>query len=484
MLKSVWARFGKAKPAGESGAASVVSTHGWLLLAIGLGTTLAPLNSTMIAVALPQIQQDLDVSVAQTSWLVTIYLVAMAVGQPIGGRLGDLCGRRTVYLAGLAWFGLASAACAFAPNIGLLIFFRTQQGLAGALTFPNGAAIVREAIPAGQRGSAYGIVGMATASAAAIGPPLGGVLVFNFGWQAIFWANVPIIGIALALNNRLLARHRSVSQDRPPFDKVGALLFAVSLSALIIIPAMLRSNRIALAALAGVVTLVVGVAFVLWELRSKFPVVDVRLFGRVEFAASCASIALGNFAMYTTLLALPLYMDRLRGDNEQVIGLTLMAMSALAALWGPIGGRISDSRGRWLPAVFGAVTFFAGMCLLTGAVSSDQLWLIVIALAIVGLGLGIQGAPVQTAAVEAVPMAKTGSAAGMFSTSRYIGSVVGTTILAIVFANNPGPGDSGTFVALFAGLSMATFAAIFVNTRVAPRKPQVQVLDQRTPTQS
>jgi EmrB/QacA subfamily drug resistance transporter len=477
MLRTARARFGTTKPSEASEAAGAVSTHGWLLLAIGIGTTLAPLNSTMIAVALPQIQQEFDVSVAQTSWLITIYLVAMAVGQPIGGRLGDLFGRRTVYLAGLVWFGIASAACAFAPNLGLLIFFRTQQALAGALTFPNGAAIVRETIPAEKRGSAFGIIGMSTASAAAIGPPLGGVLVHNFGWQAIFWANVPIIAIALALNYRLLARPGTTMQKRPPFDKTGTALFAISLSALIMIPAMLRSDRAALAAGAGALALLVGLAFVIWELRSGFPVVDVRLFARPEFAASCASIALANFAMYTTLLALPLYMDRVRGDNEQVVGLTLMAMSALAAIWGPIGGRISDSRSRWLPAVFGAAAFFVGMCVLTGAVNSDQLWLIAIALGVVGLGLGIEGAPVQTAAVEAVPMAKTGSAAGIFSTSRYIGSVVGTTILAIMFANNPGPGDSGTFVALFAGLSVAAFAGILVNSRVAPRKPQVRVLE-------
>src|SRR6187200_2998081 len=165
----------------------------WLLPAVAIGTTLAPLNSTMIAVALPEIQRAFDVSVTATAWLVTLYLVAMAVGQPIGGRLGDLYGRRRVYLFGLIWFGIASAGCAFAPSLPVLILFRTQQGLAGALSFPNGAAMIREAVPAERRGSAFGTVSLATGIAAASGPPLGGLLTHAFGWEAIFWANVPVI---------------------------------------------------------------------------------------------------------------------------------------------------------------------------------------------------------------------------------------------------------------------------------------------------
>ena len=142
----------------------------WLLPAIAIGTTLAPLNSTMIAVALPDIQRAFGVSVTATASLVTIYLVAMAVGQPIGGRLGDLYGSRRVYLLGLAWFAVASAGCAFAPSLPWLIAFRTQQALAGALSFPNGTAMVREAVPEERRGGAFGVVSLATGLAAASGP--------------------------------------------------------------------------------------------------------------------------------------------------------------------------------------------------------------------------------------------------------------------------------------------------------------------------
>ena len=147
----------------------------------------------MIAVALPDIQRAFSVSVTATASLVTLYLVAMAVGQPIGGRLGDIYGRQRVYLLGLSWFAVASAGCAFAPSLPWLILFRTQQAIAGAMSFPNGTAMVREGMPEERRGSAFGTVSLATGLAAASGPPIGGALVHAFGWSSIFWANVPVV---------------------------------------------------------------------------------------------------------------------------------------------------------------------------------------------------------------------------------------------------------------------------------------------------
>lgn len=446
-----------------------VDASRWLLPAIAIGTTLAPLNSTMIAVALPDIQRAFNVSVTATAALVTLYLVAMAVGQPIGGRLGDLYGRRRVYLIGLIWFAIASAGCAFAPNLPLLILFRTQQALAGALSFPNGAAMIREAVPEERRGSAFGVVAMAAGLAAASGPPLGGALVHAFGWPAIFWANVPVVAAALLLGWQSLPRRQMEHASRPPFDLPGSGLFAASLGALILIPTLVKLGQPLLALAAGAAGAAIALAFVRWELRTTAPVVDVRLFARPHFAAACASIALSNLVMYTTLLALPLYLEDVRGHGVQVSGLILVALSAFAALWGPIGGRWTDSRGKWVPAVIGAVVLLIGTILLTAGVRAPELAPIVVALAVMGLGLGVSGAPVQTAAIEAVPSARTGSAAGLFSTARYLGSVTGSTVLATLFVQHPVAGQATPFVALFAGLSVVALLGIIANARIADR---------------
>jgi MFS family permease len=214
---------------------------------------------------------------------------------------------------------------------------------------------------------------------------------------------------------------------------------------------------------------VFAIGFVRWELRTPAPVVDVRLFARSHFAAACASIGLSNLVMYTTLLASPLYLAGARGLGVQVAGAILVALSAFAALWGPVGGRWTDKRGRWLPAVAGAVILLAGTLMLAAAVTRPGLGFLVAALATMGLGLGMSAAPVQTAAVEAVPARETGSAAGIFSTARYLGSVTGSTILAVAFVEPPLPGQADRFVLLFAGLSVAALVGIMANARVAER---------------
>jgi EmrB/QacA subfamily drug resistance transporter len=442
-----------------------------LLLTVAVGTTLAPLNSTMIAVALPDIQGAFGVSVAATAWLVTLYLVAMAVGQPIGGRLGDLYGRRRIYLLGLAWFAIASAGCAFAGNLPMLIIFRTQQALAGALTFPNGAALIREGIPAERRGSAFGTIGMAASVAAASGPPIGGLLVHQFGWAAIFWANVPVVLMSILLGLRSLPHPDPESRPsaRAGFDLAGSGLLAASLGTLILVPTTVRLDLPLLGVACGLIGVLIGGAFVAWELRTPAPVVDVRVFRRIEFAAACASVGLTNLVMYTTLLALPLYLEQVRGHDTRVTGLTLAAMSALAALAGPIGGRWADVRGRILPALSGGAAVCAGAGGLAVAVGFVPLWPVILALVVMGAGLGISGAPVQAAAVESVAAGKAGSASGVFSTSRYLGSVIGSTALAIVFATRPDSGQSGRFIGLFAVLALIAVGTIAVNAQLGHR---------------
>ena len=211
--------------------------------------------------------------------------------------------------------------------------------------------MVREAVPEARRGSAFGLVSLATGLAAASGPPLGGVLVYAFGWSAIFWANVPVVGAALILGWRSLPHSSVRPERRPPFDLPGTGLLAASLAAVIVIPTLLKLGQPMLAATAAVAGVALGIGFVRWELGAAAPVVDVHFFTRPHFAAACASIGLSNLVMYTTLLALPLYLEDVRGHEVQVSGMILVALSAFAALWGPIGGRWTDSRGRWLPAV-------------------------------------------------------------------------------------------------------------------------------------
>jgi DHA2 family methylenomycin A resistance protein-like MFS transporter len=444
------------------------------LLAVAIGSTFAPLNSTMIAVAIPDIQDAFGVSVSDTAWLVTLYLVAMAAGQPVGGALGDQLGRRRVYLFGLAWFALASIGCALSPNLPVLILFRIQQALAGALSFPNGAAMIRESVPRDRQGSGFGLIGLSTGSAAALGPPLGGFLVDRFGWASVFWVNVPLAIVALALGWRALPRHMTTRRRRS-FDAGGTGLLTLALGTVIFVPTLLKSQGPAVAVAAILVAAVIGIAFVRHELTVAHPVVNTGLFKHREFVAACSSNALANLVMYTALLALPQYLEDVLDHSLRDVGLVLMALSACSALLGPLGGRWADRSGRWMPAVVAGCALLLGAALLALGVEAQSLWLMVPGLALTGVGIGIGGAALMSAATGSVPIEEAGSASGVFSTSRYLGSIAGASVLAAMFAGEITATDQSRFTLLFAMLVVAAAAALYANTKIGDRTVVQQV---------
>jgi len=202
----------------------------FILLTVTLGIVLAPLNSTMIAVALPDVMKDFGVGIASAGWLVTAYLIAMASLQPIAGKLGDRWGRRRLILGGLGVFGFVSVAAALSPSLAYLLVFRVLQAVCGALIVPNGIALLREILPEHRRGAGFGLMGAGIAIAAASGPPLGGVLVEVAGWRAIFYVNLILVLPSLLIGWRSLP-NLPIPDSRRVFDSIGAVLLPVLLVA-------------------------------------------------------------------------------------------------------------------------------------------------------------------------------------------------------------------------------------------------------------
>ena len=186
----------EAEPTGTARAgAPTVTVRGerLILLTVMLGVFLAPLNSTMIAVALPDIMLDFGVGISRAGWLITAYLIAMASLQPLAGKLGDSFGHRTMVLSGLSVFGLVSVGASLAPSLPVLLVFRVFQAVSAALIVPNCFALLREILSADRRGAGFGLMGSGIAVAAALGPPLGGILVKAGGWSAIFYVNLLVV---------------------------------------------------------------------------------------------------------------------------------------------------------------------------------------------------------------------------------------------------------------------------------------------------
>lgn len=387
------------------------SAEGQLVAAIALVMMLAPLNSTMIAIALPSIADTFGVGISSASVLVPTYLFIMAVLQPIAGGLGDRVSRRRLILASLVGFGLASAGAALSFNMPMLIGFRLAQALAGALAFPNGVALLREAIPGERRGLMSGTVGSAASFAAAIGPVIGGVLVQTWGWQAVFLTNVPFIAAALALGTFAIPQTQSTVTAKRKGDEGG-----------------LRSN-----------------------------ILDLRTFVAVN-----ATVALSNLAMYVTLLAVPILLTHKLNWSASQVGFTLAGLSVMSLVCAPVGGRWADTMGRRMPVVLGLSALTIG-CMMVSIAQARLLPMLIAGLMLMGAGLGIAGAGMQTAAIEAVSRQMAGTAAGLFSTSRYIGSIIGSTVWTVLIS-----AEKEQFNVVFAMVLAAAILALVASVVMQP----------------
>ena len=337
---------------------------------------LIPLNSTMIAVGLPAVADDLDVGRSSAALLVTAYLVAMLVCQPVGGRLGDRHGNRRVLGIGIAGFALASLAATAAPTFPALLVGRCAQALFGAALIPNAQALLRATVAAERRGRTFGLVGTGIGAGAAIGPVLGGVLADGVGWRGIFAVNLPLCVIALVLLSRTAAVTPAAapSEERPR-----------------------------------------GVAFGLLSLGS--------------FRAACLTQTTSNFALYTVLLVLPLLLAD-KGWAGAGVGLATAGLTVGMLFLGPLGGALGDRRGRTFPISLGLVILVAGCTML--AVGMTTTALLVAGPLVMGVGMGLSGASLQAAALESVEQHVSGSAAGLFSASRYVGSISGSLVISAV----------------------------------------------------
>lgn len=394
-----------------------------------LGVFLAPLNSTMIAVALPDIMLDFDVGISSAGWLITAYLIAMASLQPLAGKLGDNFGHRAMVLSGLSVFGLVSIGAAFAPTLPLLLVFRVLQAVSAALIVPNGSALLREILPAHRRGAGFGLLGAGIAVAAALGPPLGGILVEVAGWRAIFYVNLLLVVPAVLIGLKHLPRVRTAAVKRE-FDIYGAMVMPVLLiaSAWILISFSKGANPWTIGF--GVPLVVVGaILFGRYEQRHSDPIFQLNFFRRRPFAASAAGIGFANLSMYSLLVSIPLLLSS-RDESSLRIGLVLFVMSAGMVLSSYVGGRMIDRLGRRVPTTSGLIILAVGVLPIALAGQDVSIATLLVGLALVGLGLGLASPGLQTSGVEAVESGQAGSAAGLYSTSRYLGSIIGSAVIA------------------------------------------------------
>ncbi|HSP35507.1 MAG TPA: DHA2 family efflux MFS transporter permease subunit, partial [Thermoanaerobaculia bacterium] len=411
------------------------SEHRWFVLtAIGVGTFMSALDGSVVNTVLPLLSRELHASVAAIEWVATVYLLVVSALLLGVGRAGDLRGHKWMYIGGFALFVVGSALCGMSPTVHVLVAMRGLQAIGAAMLFANAPAILTKTFPAHERGRALGAQATFTYLGLTAGPSLGGWLAQAFGWRSVFYINLPVgaIGIALSL--------RAIRSDRPEktgerFDYLGAAIFTAGLAVLLVAldqgHAWGWASRLTLSMIGAAVVLLTF--FITVELRRSNAMLDLSLFRNRVFSAATASALLNYICVYSVLFVLPFLLIQGRGLNTQQAGMILTAQPIIMAIVAPISGAMSDRIGsRWL-ATAGMVILAIGLAILAMVTYSGTRAAIAGGLAVVGLGIGLFVSPNNSALMGAAPRHRQGIAAGVLATARNVGMVLGIGLAGAVF---------------------------------------------------
>ncbi len=404
-----------------------------VLAAVGVGTFMSALDGSIVNTLLPRLELALGATVAQTEWVVVVYLLVVSGLLLIVGRLGDMRGHKDVYVVGFAGFVASSALCGLAPSLPWLVGFRALQALSASMLFANAPAILIASFPPQERGRALGLQAVMTYLGLTVGPPLGGFVATHLGWPAIFYLNVPVGALGIWLSVRNIARDRPAGPRRR-FDVLGAALFSAGLVALLLAlnqghawgwasPPILALLAVAAAAL---------VAFLHAERRRADPMLDLTLFESRVFSGAVFSAALSYVAQFAMMYLLAYYL-RFRGLGADSAGLLLTAQPVVMMITAPVAGTLSDRMGTRGPVVVGLLLLTGGLLLLSGVGPATPWAYVVLAMAVCGLGFGCFVAPNNSRLLGAAPANRRGIASGVLAAARNVGMVLGIGLAGAVY---------------------------------------------------
>jgi EmrB/QacA subfamily drug resistance transporter len=425
----------------------------WTLGAVAIGLFMIMLDNTVVNVALPSIQNDLRINTSELEWVVNAYALTFGVLLLTGGKLADLFGRRSIFIAGLVIFTGASLWCGLAGGASSLIAARTVQGIGAALMNPATLSIITATFPPRQRGTAIGIWAGVSALALAIGPLVGGILTQNIHWSWIFFINIPV-GVAGVLAARIFIDETKDTSREQRLDLPGLLTSGIGLFALTY--ALIETNDHAWGSTRVVSLFVVAAGalalFVVLELRQRLPMLDLSLFRDPTFSGANTVMFLVGLAMFGIFFYNSLFLQRVLHYGAIKTGATFLPMTVLIILVAPAAGKISDRIGpRWLIS--------AGMTLLTGSLllfatldGKSSWWNILPGLLVGGMGMAITMAPTTAAAMASVPVDKAGVGSAVINSMRQVGGSLGIAVMGALVATRVSvkpfaPGYATQFVA-------------------------------------
>ena len=388
------------------------------------------LDSTILNVALPTLQQDLHASIAGLQWVSDAYLLVVASLLMLTGSTADRLGRKRLFLIGLAGFSLGSLLCSLAPNTGSLVALRMLQGLGGSMLTPISLSIVRNTFhDPKERAQALGIWSGIFGVAAACGPVVGGILVSSVGWRSIFWVNVPIGAAMIAAALRYVPESRAPRPRR--VDVPGQLLMIVFLGSLTyaVIQGPVSGWAAPLILALFAVAAVSLAVFVAVERRRPEPLLELRFFRSHPFTGASVIAVLAFVVLGGFLFVITLYLQQARGFSPLRSGLSLLPATVVMAAAAPVAGHLTGRRGPRIPLVASGLFIAAGMAVLLDLGPGTSFLQVTIALVLAGAGLGLVNPPITNTGVSGMPPDQAGVASAVISATRQFGSVLGVAVM-------------------------------------------------------
>ncbi|WP_314587939.1 MFS transporter [Paenibacillus terrigena] len=419
----------------------------WLMISVGLGILLNPLNSSMVSVAIPRLQNVFQLDFTVVSWIIFSFYIASSIAQPIMGKASDLFGRRRIFLTGLVVAFVASLLAPLSPNFGWLIVFRVVQSIGTSMMVAVGMAIVRIHITENQA-TALSVLSIFLSGAAAIGPFIGGVIIHWWGWPAIFFVNIPFVVVSFLLAWRNIPKDEpstSVAQGMSCrkwmdlIDASGILLFTLGLVALLVgLLSAKSTGQISLSnGFVGLIGLVLLVAFVRHELQAKSPFIPLRTFAKYP-AMTWVNVEfmLVNVLFYSLFFGLPSYLQMVRHVSEFHTGILMLSLGLCSLVTSPIAGRWIDKSGPRPALLVSGILMTLGSVWIVTLHQTSPVISVCLALAAFGISNGLNNVGMQAALFQSSPKEMIGVTSGIFNTSRYLGTILSSLLIGIVMGGN------------------------------------------------
>lgn len=412
----------------------------WLItITVMLPTVMEIIDTSVANVALPHIQGSLNAGTDEVTWVLTSYLVSNAVVLPMTGWLARLFGRKRFLIACIVLFTLSSLLCGASPNLSTLIFFRVLQGAAGGALIPISQAIMMETFPPQQRGMAMAIFGVGAMFGPIIGPALGGWITDNMNWRWIFYINIPVGLIAVIMATAYIHDPAYLKRVKMKIDYWGLLFLSTGLGALQVVldkgqqddwfnsPFILAFSAISVISL---------VLMVITELRNPQPIVNLRLFKNVSYAAGTCIMFVVGFCLYSSIVMIPLFLQTLMGYNATKAGMVLAPGGLATLITMPlVGAMLQKYDGRkivFCGLFIGAVAMFIMRGFTLDAAYPDFVWPRVV----LGIGLAMTFVPLTTITLATIPKEEMGNATGIYNLMRNMGGSFGIAIATTLLARD------------------------------------------------